>query len=122
MLLPYRSGYYMTRLPQEEEMVRRLCNMDEMMPDTDLNFFLREMVYAKLRKHAGEDMTAQEIVRMLYLAIFKYIVGAPSTLAERAFARIPALIDTLVDNKLVAAEAHMAFVAEKHERVVTTVT
>lgn len=126
-MLPYRRNYEMTRLPGKEEMALRLRDMDvaealrlrdmDEPPDQDLDFFFREMVYPKFRRHAGVDKTADEVVRMLHFAIFECIVGVPQALADRAYDRIPLLIETLVDSKPVREEALMVFAVEKRERL-----
>lgn len=86
------------RMPNREEMLRRLVSV------SDESHF-QERFYPILLRSADRELVAQGIVMMFALAIHDYTQGMPPMMAGLVYMYVPQFIDALVDDKQIASDA-----------------
>jgi hypothetical protein len=91
-------------LPEEEEMRRRLC-------DVDRNTDFQQRLYPKLLRSAGERKSYISIVAGLTLAIHDYRLESPG-LSRIDLNKVPDFIDALIPDGDVAARAKEFFIED----------
>ena len=94
-------GENTVKLPNREDMLRRLLLVNESVP-----FF-----YPKLLDSAGREKDAHDVVMMFALAVGAFILGyiprssIPLIIQKLLFIRIPRFIDALIDDEQFASDA-----------------